>query len=788
MPEAQEEQKKETEILVGGNKNLIEDLYVGTAEQTYYQSGYVPESYDQPYNSDDLYKKTGDYSIYHDMANDDQVSICLNLKKDLVLGSGYSLVPKDDDQAEMCEELKEMIEDSCDMPFTDKLREILDAYDVGFSLTEKVFKQLDDGRLTLKSLLTRHPNSWLIYQDEKGNITKFEQKTTKNDIAVKPESLIHYVNNAKYQNPYGKSDLRAAYNAWFVKRQIVRYLGIFLESSAKPIPVGRYGTNAPAGTAQDILDILKKFQVKTALVLPKEVEVDFLEAKSNGEAYHKAINIFNMFIGRALFIPDLLGMSGSETSGGSLALGKEQMNVFFMHINRRRNTLEKLVQKHIIKPLVLWNYGDVPIPEFKFNPLDDNQAMELGKVWLDAVKSKVYKPSEEDITHFKNLVKFPDSGEVEFFEEPTQEVSQIKQDKTQDDEMDNKTETEVESPKNGEDKAPEKEFAAKVYDFPSGDYHKKVDFKAIETKLNDYDQSVANELEPVTKKIFSDLYEQLRKKNIINNQDISKVDSITLKYKGELKKILKQSFMGIYKDGQVQAAKELNKSDFALPTTSDEFLDILEQETFKYIGDYEYTILKKTKEQLIAAIKDGQPLSTVIDVLDTDGKKLSEVSLERFARTKHTEVLNRGRHEYFQSSGVVSGYQYSAILDDRTSDICRGLHGKKFKVGTEPIPPMHFNALLEGTLIETSRGNVKIEDIKVGDLVVTHEDNFKKVYDVMSKFEDKYYFEIELQNGKKIEITGEHPVLCERGWIRADELTLDDDIICIEDISYALNA
>ncbi len=46
---------------------------------------------------------------------------------------------------------------------------------------------------------------------------------------------------------------------------------------------------------------------------------------------------------------------------------------------------------------------------------------------------------------------------------------------------------------------------------------------------------------------------------------------------------------------------------------------------------------------------------------------------------------------FFEDSGVVAAYQYSAILDDVTSDICAGLDGKIFEAGSEPIPPLHFN-------------------------------------------------------------------------------------------------
>jgi SPP1 gp7 family putative phage head morphogenesis protein len=665
-------------------KNLIAEVYANFEETTVFRSPQVPDSYRPPYNSDDLWQKTGSYSIYERMVNDDQVSVCLQLKKDLILGSGWALQVENESDEAMAEELTNLIEDNFESPFEDKLEEILTAYDFGLSITEKLFALKEDNKLYLKDLKTRHPNSFLLHQDDKGNISKIQQYAANGFIDINPKSLIHYINNSRFQNPYGTSDLRAAYNAWFAKNEVIKYLGIFVEGVAKPIPVGKYSQNAPAGTGQNLLNILKNFQAKTALAIPKEVEIDFLQTTNTGEAYHKAINLFNMFIGRSLFIPDLMGMSGSETGGGSFALGDKQINVFFMHINRRRKAIEKLINKHIIWPLVQWNYGNKPdYPKFKFNPIDDNAAVELAKTWLEAVKGKTYKPSEAEINHFRKLVKFPE-GPVEFLEQP--ETNPDGTPKKPNDSLKDKKEGKVEDKK--EEKDESKKFA---FDYPSGDYHKKCNFAAIKSKLDDYDGSVLAEAKPVIKKIFADLENQLQRKRIVETKNLERIDSLNLKHLAELKQILKKSFQGIYKDGQVQAANEINKSDFRLPTTSDEFLEILENETFTFIGDWKYKVLSKVRTELVAAIKDGKPLSTVLDMMDNEGKKLSEESIERFARTKHTEVMNKGRHEFFQESGVVAGYQYSAILDDRTSAICAGLHGKKFKAGTEPIPPLHFN-------------------------------------------------------------------------------------------------
>jgi NAD+--asparagine ADP-ribosyltransferase len=51
-------------------------------------------------------------------------------------------------------------------------------------------------------------------------------------------------------------------------------------------------------------------------------------------------------------------------------------------------------------------------------------------------------------------------------------------------------------------------------------------------------------------------------------------------------------------------------------------------------------------------------------------------------------------------------------MDDRTSPICEGLHGKVFKSGTEPVPPMHFNC--RSLLVPITRFEQWEADEKVG--------------------------------------------------------------------------
>lgn len=66
---------------------------------------------------------------------------------------------------------------------------------------------------------------------------------------------------------------------------------------------------------------------------------------------------------------------------------------------------------------------------------------------------------------------------------------------------------------------------------------------------------------------------------------------------------------------------------------------------------------------------------------------------ERFARTFINTVYNNTHTETYRRSGVVQYVQFTAYLDDRTSQICRLMHGTIIEVEKAGAiqPPLHFN-------------------------------------------------------------------------------------------------
>jgi hypothetical protein len=96
-----------------------------------------------------------------------------------------------------------------------------------------------------------------------------------------------------------------------------------------------------------------------------------------------------------------------------------------------------------------------------------------------------------------------------------------------------------------------------------------------------------------------------------------------------------------------------------------------------------------------------------------------------------------------------------------------------------------------GTPILTPTGYTPIEQLKPGDIVINYdeqtnqfkEDYVIKLHENLVKSTHEKMYEIQFDNGTVLEVTGNHKFLTDTGWVRADELTENHNII-----NYALDA
>lgn len=70
---------------------------------------------------------------------------------------------------------------------------------------------------------------------------------------------------------------------------------------------------------------------------------------------------------------------------------------------------------------------------------------------------------------------------------------------------------------------------------------------------------------------------------------------------------------------------------------------------------------------------------------------MKRAQLDSLTRTLIQNAVNQADEETYKTSELIKKIRYNAILDSRTTDICRDLNGKIFNVGEGPRPPQHFN-------------------------------------------------------------------------------------------------
>lgn len=680
------------------SKNPDKIIFIGSkleAESTF-RTPRWSLSYNFPWNPDPLCNGNN-YDIYDEMIDDDQIKSALSVKKDMVVNTGWEIDCEDEKVKDGVTKALQHINESSglDTTFDDILRDMLSSYDYGFSLSEPVY-MIKDGIYWYKSIKTRVPHGFRFILDDAGNVIHIIQETDKQgDKQFKPNQFIHHVYNMKFGNPYGTSDLRSAYNNWIAKKFIVRMFAIYVERYASGTIVAKYPKNAGDDEINKVFEIAKSIQNTTSLAIPDDYVMDVLEAKKDAsDIYLKALDYYNMMIARSVLVPDLLGLGGSQTSGGSFALGEKQFEVFLGTIKKDRSSLEKKVTMKLIRPLVMANWGDIPCV-FKFIPYSEGDTAKNLDIWVKAVsgQSPVYKPTDEEINHFRKTTGFPE-GDVNRSEpiqvNPNPEPNPPKQPKNP-----IEPKKELDAPEGDED---DNILKYQFRDFTS--YEKKVDFQSANGIFVTDTKNQLKDMNVMAEKVIDGLIKDVKEKNLLNKLNINKIDSLKAKNTQPMAQSLKKYYDEVY-IGSTNLAKKEVKSDepdkFAINMTSEEFLKLIESEAFSSIGDYATNMTKQSKNIVRHAIKDGLGTDATVKLLKESLEGYSDKWLNTVVRTKTTEIYNEARKRYWETDEfakqIIVAYQWSSILDDRTSEICRYMDGKIFGVAeSESIkPPAHFN-------------------------------------------------------------------------------------------------
>lgn len=668
-------------------------------------SGYA----ERPYNPDDVAKMKGTFGIYDEMRRDDQVKAVLWLKKFMILGRGWDISVEHEEMQEIGDEIKDNLQSLESPDFDSALMNMLTHLDYGFSITEPIFTT--EEKVLLKSLKTRAPHAFTLITDEYANLTGVEQNTASGTITVDGKGLIFLQHQYEFGVPYGVSDLQAAYRPWFSKKMVIKFWNIYLERFGNPFVVATFPGNLGKADKDKLLDILKNLQAKTGITVPEGVNIEVLSPSSGTTDFEKAVNIYNSQIARSLLIPDLVGVGGSETSGGSYSLGQKQFEAFFLTLEKIRGNLEAKINRYVVAPLLWWNYGK-ELKEgirWKLNSIDKDDKLRLLEIWTNAASYGVWKASDDEVNYFRKTTGFP-QGDVERINTTKPTINEEGNPLLDDVPPSSKRKVKLaQTVKNTRNFSTKREFTS---------YEKRVDFQKIENDMKEIVEQSINALIPPLVLIREALLETIRKEKIIEGKKTEKIVDMKLKYLKDLqiawRVVLKDTFDRGWDtaEDEFKAIKpDTKKMQFVSPSAL--FEEMISDRSFFITGVMRDAIRKDAGQIILNGIEKGHSTQDVIHRLNEYFTKhytpiviqgqevgLEEVPgrLETITRTNMIKAYNQGRRNFFESEEAedfVQGYQFSAILDDRTTPVCEALDEETYRVGDPYIekitPPLHFN-------------------------------------------------------------------------------------------------
>jgi SPP1 gp7 family putative phage head morphogenesis protein len=639
------------------------------------------------YNPDKLYQKKGSYDLFDEMREDDQVSAVLGLFKHIILGAEWIIESENEEASEFI--TKNF--NSLDEIFARKLYNLLTAMDYGYSLTEIIMKQ-EEGKIWLSNLKTRMPHHFEFRLDQQGNILEIQQNVTGQTLKLKPTKFMHFAYQGEFDNPYGKSVLnQGVYRAYWSKNAIIKFWNIYLERHGMPFGYGTYPKTAGSGAISELQKVGENIQAKTFAVFPEGFMIDFKEASKGTDNYERAIDKHNMSIARAMLVPDLLGLSGAATGGGSYSLGQEQFDMFYTIVDFVRKQIESLVTQKLVKPLMFYNFGADQEAEFKFNVVDQGQKEKMLNLWIMAVNGGKIPITDTHINWFLQNIDAPEIEQSELDEINAKKEEERAAITGQNQDQEGKP-GEGKKPEDAEAKSKEEKKLTKY-----SEYSKRVDFKAIENELNSIEAKYSEQLADMYKLSINAMVDDIKRKQIIEKKKFLAIKDLNLKYQTKIEFILRSMIKDAFYSGRDTVKKNYIVDD-PLVLNDEQIAEWIETYAYDISAAETQRILGKVKPIVTEGIRSGAGVKDIVKMIDDAlqgyDTTYSKPQIETIVRTVTSSGYNEGRLQQFGTiSDEIVGYEYSAILDGRETPLCNSLHGKKLKPNEVNMynPPLHYN-------------------------------------------------------------------------------------------------
>lgn len=226
---------------------------------------------------------------------------------------------------------------------------------------------------------------------------------------------------------------------------------------------------------------------------------------------------------------------------------------------------------------------------------------------------------------------------------------------------------------------------------------RKVNWNGLQKTMQDFEEKLNAKLDEITQRQKADLLIQV--KNAVEKNDVAALGSISAKYKGELSQAISEVQKEVFEYAKQGAAKEMSVS---VPPTKKEVAGVMRVKNDLVVDKLTQDIENAAKSAATQQIgrQGGEITATnATQAVTAAGTAIDKV-LTKMKPTANTIAvtgsIHMGRGSVFgRYPEKVYAMQYSAIIDQRTTDLCKSLDGRIVAPGSSQYinysPPQHYN-------------------------------------------------------------------------------------------------
>lgn len=644
-------------------------------------------------------------------------------------------------------------------PFRLVLARTLKAVLEGYAIAEKVWTLNEQGKIVYRKVAFRDPLNITVLKDSKGGFAGFQQTYWNTDlkksvtVTIPVEKCFLYTFNKDEDEIFGQSAFQSGHYHFDRKRRLYYLYEQSVEKGAMPPKMleVQEGNDDDDSKKRSNLAAMTNFGIDSAVLVPTGYKLTPYEAGKGRIDPMPGIDHHNAEMARSVLAQFI--MLGSSDNTGSFALSKSHADLFMMALRGTMNEVEEHFNSYLIPQLLDYNFETPYYPEFRFNDMTDDTANFIESIFLEVVKKTDLPES-----FVEGLVQqVADRLDIDLDELKKDDTkSETGQDDLTDDEQAVVAETEqiAKTALNGAQIAsllsivsqivtgqlpfdtgravieasfptltteqidaildPAKNFKPvalsrkKARHFASDGTVKwrrdlspaesRTSLAVIEDKIISQEQKFLKEMKPVFDKITEQAIKDITP--ILESGDITQLDSFALTGAEEFQATMTGQSLETYNASKKIASDDL---DIKIPSTPAESKDYF-KENSKSITDKQFSDLTFIVKQTVTSEFHKGQLSKTHTYAVEDVTNLLNGDFESFFADKIgltgsilvSQALNRARDDVFTTAkSDIEVYQYSAILDQNTCELCEAMDGTVVgytEYKSSPYqPPEHAN-------------------------------------------------------------------------------------------------